>query len=258
LGILALGISGGILLLNKSIFLPLVVITPVLLYLIFPYLRNKEFIVRAVLTVLISFLILTPWAIRNTRVANRFVPVQTLTGYNFWYDFILDSNRNQFFSKWELNKTTTAEGFITMKNGKVYLPYNLGAREDASYDRELIARAFKWIAQEPHKFILKIIDNLFSFWYFVETPKKMIITAIFSLAFILIALRGTLLYFSQGFKLESIFFVFLIGFVSLIYSPIMGIFRHSLLTFPILSLLAGPAVYSIVSRIPDSVRRGSK
>jgi len=236
------------LLLNKSIFLPLVVITPVLLYLIFPYLRNKEFIVRAVLTVLISFLILTPWAIRNTRVANRFVPVQTLTGYIFWYDFMLDKNRNLYFSMGKFDKSTTAVGFITLNNGELYYPYNLNARDDAAYDKEMINKAFQWIVKQPHKFVLKVVDNLFAFWYFVETPKKMIITAMFSLAFILFALRGTLLYFSQGFKLEPVFFLILIALIDLIYSPVIGVFRHSLLAFPILSLLAGPAVYSIVSR----------
>ena len=246
LGILALGICGGILLLNKSIFLPLVVITPVLLYLIFPHLRNKEFMVRSVLTVLISFLILTPWAIRNTRVANRFVPVQTLTGYIFWYDFTLDQNRNSYIAAGKFDKSTSATGFITLDNGDLYYPYNLDAREDAAYDKEMINKGFEWIVRHPHKFMLKIVDNLFAFWYFVETPKKMITTAIFSLAFILFALRGTLLCFSQGLKLEPVFFLILIVLIDLIYSPIVGVFRHSLLTYPLLSTLSGPALYSIV------------
>ncbi len=242
-GITLLGISGGILMLNKSIFLPVVILIPILLFSLFLNMRSWSFVLSALLATGISFLILLPWSWRNTAVADRFIPVQTLLGFNFWYDFTIDNNRNLNFVAGKLNTTIFETGKVLLNDGSPYYPYSLDAKQDAKYDRELINRAIKWIKNNPSKFAIKVIDNMFSFWYMVKTPKKMIIAAIFSLTFICLSLRGAVINFSLGHKLESIFFLVLILSIDLVYAPVFSIFRFSLATFPVLSLLAGSALH---------------
>lgn len=233
------GLTGGILLLNKSIFLPLLVLIPISLLAIFPDLRNKGFILRSLLSFFVSLSVLFPWTLRNTKVANETVLVQTLAGYNFWFDFSLDRNRDSAIASGDMDRSFRGDD-VLLDNGSVYAPYSLNADEDAAYDSQLTNEAVEWIRNNPRQFLLKVFDNLLSFWYMVETPKKMIIAALFSLFFIFASLGGAVVNFSSGHQRETLFFSFLVFSVNLIYSPIIAEFRYSLVVYPIMSLLAGP------------------
>jgi len=231
---LLLGISGGMLILNRSIFLALMLLIVPLIWLIY---HNISYVKRYALSLIISFILMAPWIFRNYLVSGHFVPVQTLTGFNFWYDFLIDANRNKTIFSGNLLRTFSGQPVI-LSNGVEYRPYALDSKTDALYDRELILKGLDWIFENPLKFLGKIIDNIFSFWYFSESPLKMIISGLFSLIIILLSVRGSLKLLKIGLDRETLFLICIVLLMNIIYSPVFAVFRYSLTTYPILSLLA--------------------
>ena len=232
-----LGVLGGIMILNKSVFLPVVIAIPFSLFLIFPGFRNRNFALTALVATVISLAVISPWMVRNMIVAKRLVLVQTLTGYNFWYDFSLDRNRDLAFESGKLDRPFS--GDPVQVDSRVYAPYSLNAREDARYDSKLVREAAIWAARNPASFLSKVCDNLLSFWYLTETPLKMIIAGLFSLLLILTSVWGVNELVSLGQGREALLFLFVVGLIDLIYSPVIGVFRYSLVTYPLLAPLSG-------------------
>jgi hypothetical protein len=248
-GSLLLGITGGILILNKSIFLPIVVTSPLILFALFRELRTRRHLLKVLFAITISGLILFPWAVRNTRVTNRVVLVQTLAGYNFWYDFVLDDIRNEAIKQGNLDGKILGEGAVLLEDGQTYHPAALTAEQDAEYDHGLLNKGIGWILQNPQLFSMKIADNLLSFWYVVSTFKSMIFTAIFALIFLLFSFSGAVILFSGEHRREALFLLLLAVLFDLIYSPVISMFRFSLVAYPLLSILAGTTLYYCVSWI---------
>ena len=142
---------------------------------------------------------------------------------------------------------------MVLRDGSPYAPYALKATDDATYDRQLTSDAFKWIVKYPVRFIFKVIDNLLSFWYVVETPKKMFITGLFSLGLIALALRSTTIDSHKHMR-EQVFFLVLIGTIDLLYSPVLGVFRFSLVTHPLLCVLSGPSLSSLAAKLRERIK----
>ena len=231
--LIILGVISGLLILNKSVFLVLLFLLPPLIWFVY---KNKYYIKRSIFSLIIALLIMTPWSIRNYVVSRRFIPVQTLTGFNFWYDFTLDRNRDDILSQGNLFKTFYGAPVI-LPDGKEYKPYALDAKSDALYDSQLVSRAIKWCIHNPLKFLLKVVDNIFSFWYFTESPFKMLIAGFFSLLFLTLSVRGSFKLIKTNFREHTIFLIGIILLINLIYSPVLAVFRYSLTTYPLLSLL---------------------
>lgn len=231
--ILSLGLVGGLLILNKSIYMVLIILIVPLLWIIY---RNRKYIIKFVLSFVISLLVVCPWSIRNYIVSRQFIIVQTLVGYNFWYDFSLDRNRNASIASGDLNRTFSGDDVI-LPTGVKYKPYSLNAKSDAIYDAALIKEAAKWTALNPLKSVLKVVDNIFSFWYFAESPFKMLLGGAISLILILLSIRGMHNLSLISLKQQALFLAWLILLINIIYSPILAVFRYSLTTHPLLCIL---------------------
>jgi len=245
--IAAAGVLGGILILNKSVFLPLVVLVPVVLTAVFPRLRTAAFWKQTTAAVCLSLVIVTPWSVRNSMIAGAFVPTQTLTGFNFWYDFSQDTHRNNAVKSGDWNRTFRGDT-VERPDGTPYHPYQLHTADDVRIDRQQISAALAWSLHHPGGFAVKVLDNLLAFWYQTETPAKMLASGIFSLLLLVLAVLGVILSRSAGLSGEALFFLLLILFFNLIYAPIMGVFRYSLVTYPMLSLLGGVTLSRLTGR----------
>ncbi len=239
------GLLGGILILNKSVFLPVVLVSPALLWVLSGrHLRTAAFFRRASMTLIISGVVVAPWVVRNTVLADKFVFTQTLTGFNFWYDFSMDRNRNQAVASGDLSRSYRGDP-VLLPDGTPYHPYSLDPATDAAYDNQQVAAAIDWCKAEPGRFVVKVLDNLAAFWFQVETPAKMAIAGTFSLLLFCLAFWGGRIAAVAGHRKECLFFLLLIGVIVLTYSPVMSKFRYSLVTYPMLTLLGGASLYRL-------------
>lgn len=243
---LLLGLSGGVLLLSKSVFFPVVVGLPAV-FLLSRRFRTRHAVVRLASAVAIAFALLVPWTVRNYHVSGRPVLVQTLAGYNFWFDFTQDRNRDAAIASGNLNFVYQG-GDVALPDGRAYRPYSFTAADDATADAILCSRAVQWAKQHPGSMLLKMLDNFLGFWYVVETPKKMLVTAVFSLVLLALALNG---YFRarRSAPLEALVFFVLPFAIAVIYAPALGVFRYSLIVYPLLSVLAGVSIAPMVSLV---------
>jgi 4-amino-4-deoxy-L-arabinose transferase-like glycosyltransferase len=243
-----LGLVSGILLLNKSVFIPFIILSPLVIIGIAPKSRKSSVIPPILISLMLAFTILAPWSLRCNRYAGRFVLVQTLTGYNFWYDFVIDENRNANFAAGRLDDCIFEEGKVKSNEGVPFEPYHLAAWDEASIDRDLVVRARTWIRQNPIGFLRKTADNFFSFWYVVETPKKMVVTGLFSLLFLLTTFSGTYRLCRYGHGRSALILLILILLVDLIYVPVISLYRYSLIVYPMMTLLTAFTVTELLDR----------
>lgn len=243
-----LGAASGFLVLNKSVFLPIVL----LLFCTIPPLSKRLSTARLNWRVVavctgVMLLVIAPWSIRNMLVSGRPVLVQTLTGFNFWYDFALDANRNSAIRSGNLDSTYTG-GPVKMPDGTEFTPYSISAAEDAAGDAILTREALRWVIANLVATVWKILDNIASFWYLLESPRKMIVGGLFSCVLLLMAWVGIKKWPPEVNKAIPVFLAGVVALIVFAYSPIMAVFRYSLVTYPILSLLIAPGFESLIRR----------
>lgn len=240
-------ICGGLLALSRSSFLVFAVATPFILIMVGGN-RTARHSWNALLCVIITLALTTPWSLRNTQLSGRFVPIQTLTGYGFWYDFTLDRNRNAAIWSGNLDSVCTG-GQVFLPDGSPYSPPLLPPTLDALHDSQLTKLAAQWTLQNPGKFFLKCLDNLLSFWYLLETPRKMIVGLFFSLITIFSSLLGFKRLIGTQDGKGAICLLVLILFLDLLYSPFLAVFRYSVATYPLFAQLAAPSVGEMIGAI---------
>lgn len=240
------GIFGGLLLLSKSIFLPIIVALP-LAGLLRKAGRSRERIIPLVISAALALLIMAPWTIRNHAVSGRFIPVQTLAGYNFWYDFTHDANRHAAIASGDPNAVFTG-GDVPLPDGRLYRPYAMSAKDDAEADALLNGKAAAWVKEHPLGMAEKMADNALGFWYVVETPRKMLVAGAYSLIMLLLALPGFLLARRHDAFGATALLILSFSF-AILYSPALGVFRYSLITIPLFSIFAAAFITHMIELI---------
>lgn len=238
--ILLLGLTGGVLLLSKSLFLPLIALGYALLFILYRQVPMKSRLGRPLAALFISLAVLSPWTVRNFSVSGQFVPIQTLSGFNFWLDFSVNNHRMQRIASGNLQGVDTTS-MIMMSDGTLYAPYAMAPGVDAAYDRRLLHEASAWALANPGKLALKVLDNFIAFWYEVGTVKNMVVCGLFSILLLCIAYWGCKVHPHEHVQ-AKLLFVFVIVGIDLLYAPGLAVFRYSVLTYPYLSVLGGAAV----------------
>jgi hypothetical protein len=239
------GISGGLLMLNKSVYLPIVLVMNVAAFACLEECRNARLITRAALAMGVSFLLVLPWTIRNYRVSKELVPIQSLVGFNFWYDFNLDAEKNQMLLSGKTVVDLQAE-MPLLDDGTHYNPYTLNAKDDAKYDRQLQLRALRWVREHPGRFAAKVLDNMLSFWYLVEGRNKVLLAGLFSITVLAVCLLGSMRLARERYSALTFVWLTILAFPA-IYSPILAVFRYSLGVYPLTSILSAPALVSVMA-----------
>ena len=240
---MALGLAGALVVLSKSVFLPVLIAVPIAV-LVQRINRSRRTTARLAIAAVVSILLITPWVYRNHVLTGRVILVQTLAGFNFWYDFTIDENRDLAVASGDPQRVYTG-GPVYLAGGQVYQPYGLPAREDAANDASLISEAVQWARNNPPAMLAKMADNVMSFWYVVETPRKMVVAGGFSVVLLVLSITGFVLVRRQH-PFEALLFLAVPFLVDILYSPALGVFRYSLVTYPFLCVLAGSPIAFIL------------
>lgn len=129
-----LGLVLGVLMLNKSTALGLL-IPLALLGVIWTRPRRTVAYLSLVLCVAVSGLVVTPWIVRDYRVTGgHFVPMQTLTWWNFWSDFDFSPS----------GVRDTVRSHYGPGGGH---PYSLSAAADVQQEARLRRQALQWVSE---------------------------------------------------------------------------------------------------------------
>lgn len=219
------GLTLGVLVLNRSVALGLV---PILIVLAWLFTGDSARWVRALgaVAVLASVaVVVVPWLIRNYRVTGgEFVAVQTLTWWNFWFDF-------------DFSSTGMGNSVATHYGPAGGHPYRLTAPADVAQEARLFAEARDWAMANPVQAGRKFTRNLVEFWYLTEGTGRSLVALVSNGLQLLVSAVGGWLAWRTGARREVVLVVVVVAYFNLVYAPIFSILRFSLVVLPLLSLL---------------------
>ena len=241
-----LGVSMGLCMLNKSvaILLPIVLFGLALVF-------NKSYrrqLSHSLAVLIVAVAMSTPWTLRNYAVSGAFVPVQTLTWWNFWYDFDVKMAADS----WSAHQPPGKEIVTSKYPAWGGHPYGLRAGVDVQQERHLANLALQWAIDRPVDFVRKTVRNLGEFWYLVESwskAKVVIGWQLIQLPFVLVGLYST--FKSVEKRWLGAICISIILYFNLIYAPIFSGFRYSLTVVPYVSILmalGSDAIYRWATR----------
>lgn len=151
---LLIGISLGVASLTHGTLLPAALITPLILKVVDN--RNKWH--HVAISLLASLLMITPWTLRNYFQFNKFIPVVTGAGYQYWKGL-------------ESTLGPKDVGEITYQNKYGNYPpihyYSLDYPED---DSRMLTLAYRHIIDHPQMFFKRMVLGLYQYWAPSDPP----------------------------------------------------------------------------------------
>lgn len=242
----ALGVLSGLMILDKTVYLPVPFLSSaVLLWTRRHEIRKAFHLVPVALYLLITLCVVAPWTIRNYIVTKgTIVPVQNL----FWEAFVQDVLFYDLDAKIGLDRPDgevmkyilPKEDAILIASGLSPNPPQVG-RAKWEVQREIAFRkaCTVWIKEDPVK-ILKIkVANIWNFWVRTENWRKTRLFILMQVIYLGAAVTGAfiLLRYHQLGRLK--YGVSLIFVLWAEHCSVYAIGRYSLDLVPILALLFG-------------------
>lgn len=226
----------GVLMLNKSTAVGLLVLLA-LLGVIWTRQRRRVAYLSLVLCVAVSGLVVTPWILRDYRVTGgHFVPVQTLTWFNFWADFDFSPS----------GYVHTVRSHYGPEGGH---PYSLSAAADVQQEARLRDQALQWMSSHPLAMVNKMAHNFVEFWYLVEGVRRAQVTLAASALELLLAFAGGWLAWRARRRRVVLLVAIVILYFDLVYTPIKSVFHYSLVVVPFLCVLQAFLLAWILARL---------
>jgi 4-amino-4-deoxy-L-arabinose transferase-like glycosyltransferase len=235
----AAGIGGvlALLTLTKAIFLPFLILFPLVLILD----RPSRVIKDALLIVLTAAIFISPWTVRNWHLSGRFIPVHVGMGGNLKRGNLM---AREFFrhplSYQDLFQRTNPE----MDRIKRSVSGAQHERE-IGVDRLMQASATQDIRRDPSLIVKKAIAAGAMFWFMGDTPTKTLVLVILRLPIILLFALAAFEGLRAGRK-EIRPAVFLVVFFWILNMPFAPSARLSVPLLPILILVASTEISRLV------------
>lgn len=253
--IILLGIALGISSLVRQVFLPLVFVTPMLL---FVALGSQQRIRSAVGVLMVASLIIIPWTMRNALVADRFVAVHGLSGYNAQVgDYVTEHLTESPFGYLMLVLASDASQRDT---GSYIWLREADARSGAAQDHKLLMTSLQRYMHDPVFFLRKIALNALLFWGYGSAPTQTFAFMVLQIPLALAFFIGTSrLIKRDGLSKLSATPVWLAAVYYLGHLPFFAIARYGVVLIPTMLIYAASLIgdrerTGEISRVDSSPR----
>lgn len=221
-GIFLLGISLGLTLLTKSIL----ILFPFLLLPVFYFRWKKEGLGFALIALMIAYLLILPWTLRNYFVSQEFVPVHTSLGLNLTQG---DALANNWFKYPLSNMPSWFVGDAKMT--EVLKGTNV-TPQDAVGDKILVKNFIDKNLTRPHYLLWRTLINSVTFWYLSESAVKSIFLACLQFPLLIIFIIGVRRVWRNIPALIPLIYMIMYFFV--VHSLIIGWARYSVPIIPLI------------------------
>ena len=236
----AVGIGAvlALLSLTKGIFLPFLILFPLVLLLAGP----SRIFKHALLIVLTAAILISPWTVRNWRLSGRFIPVHVGLGGNLKRGNLM---AREFFrhplSYRDLHQITDPE-MARIKKSVQGAQYE----RDIGIDRLMKAGALEDIRQEPSLIAKKAVSAGTMFWFVGDTPPKTLVLVILRLPVLFLFVGAAVKGIRAGRKelWPAVFLVVLFWILNIPFAPSA---RLSVPLLPILIFLASAELIGLLS-----------
>jgi hypothetical protein len=195
----------------------------------------------------------TPWTVRNYRVSKAFIPVQTLTWYNFWLD--LDYRVGK---PWPTSEQLHFPGVSSAELFAYVSVPRLSAVQEEGIENRLGSAAVSWVRSHPLQFVRKTVDNVFTFWYSVDTwQKNAVVLAVLALElpFLVVAIIAGR---SGPRRMLMLLCIGMVAYLDLVYAPVFAYARYSTTALPFVSILVAVGVVAVAMRSGSRAPAGAE
>ena len=245
---IALGLLAGTLILARQ---EMVIVVALVLIIIVYKSGSMQIVLRFLVSLTIAILLITPWSIRSSRLAETFVGVHVLAGFNFWIgeDYLshplpehkgeaMIRGRQALFSR------------LPNRLQNDQLSYKMWSpRQEAEVDHILIQDAFARILSEPFDYLGRVLTGIPFYFFGAETRSKTILAALIQIPLWLLAFWSFWVY--RRHEHLSILVRFAAGSVLLLciaHAAIYPIMRYSAVMQPITAFVAALALLDLLHR----------
>jgi len=241
----ALGLVSGVLMLNKTVYLPVTLASLVAIV----WLKRKEpyfktILRQASIVFFTAALVVGPWTYRNYVVTEgALVPVQTLLWGNVWQKYVISdldaaegTNRPDGRT---LQYILLRRAELFDRVGDTFGVKLTGSKRDLYDERIFRDQVFKWFRSKPTQFLKNVTDNIWAFWLRAENLRKTLLMLSMQVVFLGAALVGLVLTIRYRQFRKIRFGLLLILTLWAEYSLVIAWSRYSLDTVPILAVVFG-------------------
>lgn len=194
-----------------------VIYPAVLLWFLF---RRKMNFFKMLLIILVSFIILTPWAIRNYIVHKAFVPVTTQFGVNFWIGNNPDATGTDYY---RIDSFENGEYILMTQTLPPILLDSLNKLPEINRASFYLNQGIDFIKKSPSKFITLLIKKFYYYFWFAppevysskDLERYRVLSYIFYLPILIFGLIGIFLSIKD--HKEVLFILFTLLFISGVY-----------------------------------------
>ena len=234
---LLLGFALGVSSLCKASFLPLALLTPVLLAL---SLSHKHRVRFALGVLAVALLLVAPWTIRNYNVTHQFIPVHSLLGYNLRVGDV----QAEFYEKAPLSflQLLSYRDFDISSRGDTISHYGIRNAETMTalrWDNELLSKSLHRYIHEPLLVLRKLLFGPIMFWTLSSTPLATVIISLLQLPLLAIFTVSAVRTFkTRGvFSVQTIPIILVMAYFAF-HIPIFTIARFSVVLVPTMLVCA--------------------
>jgi 4-amino-4-deoxy-L-arabinose transferase-like glycosyltransferase len=244
----ALGLVSGILILSKTVYLPVVIGSAAAL-ISFNWKRHdaKALAKQLALMLLVAGLVVVPWTYRNYVVTDgKFIPVQSLFWDAIWQKFVnsdLDAREG-----WNRPSGRMLEFMLARQEQLFRSPGNpntsqlTGPQRELYYETTYKGQVLEWIKADPASYVRNIVSNMWYFWVGAENMKKTLLMAAMQVPLLSAAVLGLWLAIQHRQIHKLRFGLVLIFILWGEYSLVFGWGRYSLDAVPVLALIFGTGI----------------
>ncbi len=215
----------------KGTFLPLVVVTPVLLSAIIPV---GERVKAAAVVFLIAILVIAPWTLRNYTLTHQFIPVHSLMGYNLRAgDVQAEFYEHAPLSYFQLMAYKVHD--ISSHGDTVSHPWMRDSETMRALeaDNELKERSISRYMNEPMLVIRKLLLGPIMFWTLSSTPTATLFSALMQIPLLILFVMAVIRTLrEEGLVSISALPIVMITVYFASHIPVMALARFSVVLIP--------------------------
>ena len=245
---LALGLVSGILILSKTVYLPVVIGSAAALIWLKGKQHDAKVLVKQVaVMLLVAGLVVVPWTYRNYIVTDgKFIPVQSLFWDALWQKFVISDL--DALEGWNRPSGRMLEFMLARQEqlfrslGKQNAAQLTGPQKELYYEKTYKGQVLEWIKTDPASYVRNIASNMWYFWVGAENMKKTLLMAAMQVPLLGAALLGLWLAIQHRQVHKLRFGLVLIFILWGEYSLVFGWGRYSLDAVPVLAFIFGTGI----------------
>jgi 4-amino-4-deoxy-L-arabinose transferase-like glycosyltransferase len=192
-----------------------------------------------VCTVVVAVFIILPWALRNMRLTQKFIPIHGGSGVTiFWGDLLVEHYTKSPFSSADIFFDSVHTAITSVRQS---IPDQMGGWErELALDSILLGKSIERYRNNPTFMIKKIFSNAIFFWILGESNLKTAVISLLQIPLFLLFVLTTIKVINQKNILTllggMILFIWVYYFLHL---PIIAAGRYSVVLIPTMLISLG-------------------